>query len=119
MTRGITVEQLSKTWFSGPDFLWKHKSQWIKDREIPSIPIRDPELKKTITCQVTSNVDHPLDLIIKYYSDWSRMIKAVAWLIRCRNVLLKRNTSSVLMAKNLQQAEHNYDYSSCTIPGIS
>ena len=35
------------------------------------------------------------------------MIKTVAWLIKCRNVLLKRDTSGVLMMpKNLQQAEN-------------
>ena len=34
------------------------------------------------------------------------MIKAVAWLRKCIDVLLKRVTSGVLMAKNHQQAEN-------------
>ena len=108
LTRGITITPLTNLWFHGPSFHQTHKSKWVvSDHLLPEIPIGDPELRKTITTlQCTIPDAHPVDRIIMNYSDWSRMIKAVAWLIQCRNVLLERDTYGVLVSKNLQQAEN-------------
>ena len=31
LTRGISVSQLNDSWIEGPSFLWKYKSEWVKE----------------------------------------------------------------------------------------
>ncbi|KAJ8361824.1 hypothetical protein AAFF_G00418650 [Aldrovandia affinis] len=81
-SRGLTAEQLvASNWFTGPDLLWQKElpSGVVKVGEIAS---SDPELKKaqvhdTQAKEVRSLLDH-----LHKFSDWSRMVKAIARLKR-------------------------------------
>lgn len=81
-SRGLTAEQLvASNWFTGPDFLWQEElpSGQVKVGEIAS---DDPELKKVQVLDTQAKeVKSVLDRLHKF-SDWSRMVKAVARLKR-------------------------------------
>ncbi|VDO92161.1 unnamed protein product [Schistosoma margrebowiei] len=67
-----------KVWEEGPHFLKKPKDCW------PAADIQGPdphllELKKTMSS---------VDLLVNYYSDWTKLLKAVAWLTRFQRYLL-------------------------------
>ena len=97
-SRGLTAKELMESnWFTGPSFLWQ--------RELPKEEVKvgvsdgDPELKKA---QVhTTKVAEQISLLdrLQRFSDWSRMVKAVARLKRCaRNMkgLKERSESTTL-----------------------
>ncbi|CAH8508880.1 unnamed protein product [Schistosoma rodhaini] len=75
-----------KVWEEGPSFLKKPKECW------PAVDIQGPELhllelKKTMSTHVMVE-ESTVDLLINYYSDWTRLLKAVAWLTRFKLYLL-------------------------------
>ncbi|CAH8681695.1 unnamed protein product [Schistosoma rodhaini] len=75
-----------KVWEEGPSFLKKPKECW------PAVDIQGPEphlleLKKTMSTHVMIE-ESTVDLLINYYSDWTRLLKAVAWLTRFKLYLL-------------------------------
>ncbi len=99
ITRGMTPEQLkSSMWFSGPKFLKLHKSKWQSDSSDYVLSEDDPEVKtdkSSVVVHVT-DVDfdyHPLSKLIDYFSGWSKLKKALSWLIRIRDHLRKKNVS--------------------------
>ncbi|KAL6490986.1 hypothetical protein MHYP_G00013310 [Metynnis hypsauchen] len=81
-SRGLTVEQLvSSDWFTGSRFLWQ--------KELPSgevnmgeISSSDPELKKVQVHGVQAKETKSLLDRLHKFSDWSRMVKAIARLKR-------------------------------------
>ncbi|KAL6490192.1 hypothetical protein MHYP_G00005370 [Metynnis hypsauchen] len=81
-SRGLTVEQLvSSDWFTGSRFLWQ--------KELPSgevnmgeISSSDPELKKVQVHNVQAKETKSLLDRLHKFSDWSRMVKAIARLKR-------------------------------------
>ncbi|KAK0136558.1 hypothetical protein N1851_027293 [Merluccius polli] len=82
-SRGLTAEQLvASNWFTGPDFLWQKElpSGYVK---VGDISISDPELKKVqVHDTQAKGVRSLLDRLHKF-SDWLRVVKAIARLKRC------------------------------------
>ncbi|XP_049319056.1 uncharacterized protein LOC125780640 [Astyanax mexicanus] len=81
-SRGLAVEQLvSSDWFTGPRFLWQKElpSTQVKMEEISS---GDPELKKVQVHNVQAKETRSLLEHLHKFSDWSRMVKAIARLKR-------------------------------------
>ena len=98
-------------WLEGPKFLRSHKSNWLPSEVDPSLAPDDPEVKKVsresvITFVSSIHEEHPMDKLVGYYSDWNRLIRAVAWLIRGRKILLKSN--SIVFSKELSLSEVRY-----------
>ena len=81
-SRGLTAEQLvSSNWFTGPDFLWQ-KELPSGDVKVGEITYDDPELKKVQVLDTQAKeVKSLLDRLHKF-SDWSKMVKAIARLQR-------------------------------------
>ncbi|XP_066553505.1 uncharacterized protein LOC136721589 [Amia ocellicauda] len=81
-SRGLAAKQLvASNWFTGPSFLWQKEltSEVVKVGEIAS---SDPEIKKaqahdTLAKEIRSLLD-----CLRKFSDWSRMVKAIARLKR-------------------------------------
>ena len=97
VTRGLTVEEMSVSskWLSGPEFLKKEES-WPCDPTIhqPELSDEDLEIKREIqlynqssTCHTSKEV---LSRLIKRYSTWQRLRRAVAWLLRFRTWFIER-----------------------------
>ena len=97
-SRGLTVHKLldSKTWLTGPEFLWEAKETWRHcrmesnlDDGDPEVK-RDPEVKKNISVHTISvQNSSATNQLIMYYSDWRRLKTAVAWMLRLKSTLLK------------------------------
>ena len=90
-SRGCDAHDLPQIWYRGPSFLSLHRSEWPTFEEhINLIPDDDPEIKKETTSMVSkTDVAHPIDTLLNYYSSYYRLKKAVCWLLRVKNVLRK------------------------------
>lgn len=81
-SRGLTAEQLiASNGFKGPDLLWQKvvTSSEIKVGELSS---SDPEVKKVQVHKTQVEEKRSLLDLLHKFSDWSRMIKAIARLKR-------------------------------------
>ncbi|XP_069129352.1 uncharacterized protein [Argopecten irradians] len=84
-SRGMSVQKLSQndTWFKGPEFLWKPESEWPVIDMTADTEVDDPEVKKT-TCVVASvhrEVNNGMDKLLNHYSGWSKLKRAVGWIL--------------------------------------
>ena len=95
VTRGVEEMSVSSKWLSGPEFLKKEDS-WPCDPTIhqPELSDEDLEIKREIqlcnqslTCHASKEV---LSRLIKRYSTWERLRRAVAWLLRFRTWFIER-----------------------------
>ena len=102
-SRGHQTER----WLRGPEFLWKPESEWphqpFDDAEVlpsdPEVKANSLVVKKRPSTEVGDQVDDepntvgfqhavdPVQKLAEHYSSWYRLKKAVAWLMRARNVL--------------------------------
>jgi hypothetical protein len=104
LSRGGTI---SPPWFAGPDFLRHHKSTWkpyVMEVHTANffLSFQDslPALEQVLP-------QSPLDVLISHYSDWSKLKRAVGWMLRLKSFLLKRDCvkSPVLSPAELDAAE--------------
>ena len=103
LTRGVTASQMPGVWFNGPQFHSTHKSEWqLDDLATAEIPVGDPEVKK---CMMTQPIipatleQHPVDRLLQYYSDWNKLRRATAWIIKVRLKLLGRDSNAHISKK--------------------
>ncbi len=81
-SRGLTAEQLkASNWFTGPKFLWRTE---LPEREckVGEIKEEDPEIRKALVCNTAAKESSSLLDHLQKFSDWSRVVKAVARLKR-------------------------------------
>lgn len=81
-SRGVTVSELiESSWFTGPTFLWKNELPTPQTAEL-DLAIGDPEVRKvqTLLTKVTDTTS--LAERLCKFSSWSKVVKAVAHLIR-------------------------------------
>ena len=109
LTRGVTASQMPGVWFNGPQFLSTHKSEWqLDDLATAEIPVGDPEVKK---CMMTQQIipatleHHPVDRLLQYYSDWNKLRRATAWIMKVRLKLLGRDSNAHITASDIALAE--------------
>ena len=92
LTRGIVVSQLSDMWFTGPSFLSCHKNEWQVDSVLCDIPVADPEVKKSLVAHpIALEKLHPVDALVHYFSDWHRLLRATAWLMKVQDKFRKKH----------------------------
>ncbi|KAL7870792.1 hypothetical protein SRHO_G00082890 [Serrasalmus rhombeus] len=95
-SRGMKAEYFMKCqhWIEGPDFLAKDESHWPVLSEFSrEISDDDAEVKRKITVNIinASNPStDPLFKLIHHYSSWLRLRKAVAWMLRLKELLRNR-----------------------------
>ena len=89
-SRGVKAGKLNKErWINGPEFLKKEESEW------PSLPDgfeeadeHDAEVIRPRACYATGTQEQSAtDRLLQHYSDWHRLRKAVAWMLRCKKYL--------------------------------
>lgn len=92
-SRGMKAEQFMKcqSWIEGPDFLTKDESHWPVLLEFSrEISDDDAEVKRKITVNIINAVNSstdPLFKLIHHHSNWHRLRKAVAWMLRLKELL--------------------------------
>ena len=81
-SRGLTAQQLKNSnWFTGPKFLWQCELP-ARELKVGVIEDDDPEIRKSFVCNTKAKEDKSLVERFKKFSDWSRVVKAVARLRR-------------------------------------
>jgi hypothetical protein len=88
-SRGLSTQQMidRKRWRYGPDFLWKDEEEWPAPPEVDSDDLKgESEVKQTLViCSASAKEtceEDPIGRLIRRYSCWFRLRKAVAWLLR-------------------------------------
>lgn len=80
-------------WISGPDFLTAPNNSWPKTLDhLEALNPADPEIKKNVSISTFALNKGPdvLQQLIEHYSSWIRLKKAVAWILKVKNILLVR-----------------------------
>lgn len=92
VSRGRDVSKVDeRLWLMGPEFLRMPESRWNLPPEDVTLD-DDPELKMKTrhVAAITSGFVHPIERLCEYFSDWLRLKKAVAWLLRLKSLLKSR-----------------------------
>ncbi|XP_046556878.1 uncharacterized protein LOC124266109 [Haliotis rubra] len=92
-SRGLdTAAMLNhKSWLQGPSFLWQNKETWPEQPPVLSVSTAQLEIKKAkVNFAKSKNVDLCTDQLLKNYSSWYRLKKAVAWILRLKKCLMDR-----------------------------
>ena len=79
-------------WLSGPSFLLKPEEHWPV-RRIGNIPDDDSEVQVERTVMVIDR-GSSLDLLLRRYSSWPRLLTLVTWLLRFVNHVQNKGTST-------------------------
>ncbi|XP_023204623.1 uncharacterized protein LOC111611627 [Xiphophorus maculatus] len=81
-SRGLTVKGLvTSNWFTGPDFLW-HNELPANTVKVGELEAENPELRKTFVHKTLTTEESLLSRFLRF-SKWTRLVKAIARLIRC------------------------------------
>ncbi|XP_031435546.1 uncharacterized protein LOC116223386 [Clupea harengus] len=97
-SRGLKAKNLVQggTWINGPNFLLNSENDWPEqpDRKEESLP-NDPEVKNKVTVNAIKVKEdmEPLNELINYYSDWHKLKRSVAWILKERQKWLKPRTN--------------------------
>ncbi|XP_031425669.1 uncharacterized protein LOC116220856 [Clupea harengus] len=87
LNAGRFMEQ--RRWIHAPEFLWNTKESWPEEEVLDSVSQDDPEVRKSATVlAAVVNPATPTDQLISFFSDWRRLLKAVAWFIRLKKMLM-------------------------------
>ena len=85
-SRSLHAHQLSNgsRWIQGPPFLWQSEVSWLANSNIGELPDDDVELKTKVQSITVNNEKQTsiISLIFLTFSDWIRLKKAVAWILR-------------------------------------
>ena len=110
----------SERWVKGPEFLWKAQDSWPQQPEcFGKLADNDCEVKHGSQVYATQTKDmskeNIVDQLFKYYSSWYKLKRAVAWLLRIKQLLHSRvqltrsktflNASDPLTVTEIKQAE--------------
>lgn len=80
-----------RRWIHAPEFLWKAEGNWAVEKSLVSqAMIQDnPEVRRgaAVFTTVTTN-ETPTDCLLSFFSDWMKLLKAVAWYVKIKNILM-------------------------------
>ncbi|XP_076848178.1 uncharacterized protein LOC143493558 [Brachyhypopomus gauderio] len=89
-SRGMRFTSLIKNdnWIHGPHFLYKDEREWPTRPDIHNTMDEDSELRRaTLVSLVSTAKVAAMTTLVEYYSDWHRLKKAVAWMLRLKDML--------------------------------
>jgi len=105
-SRGLRADELlnNRRWFDGPGFLWQPESEWpvnLVNMFDDGLDDTVKEFKPSICCATnTMNSDSAdcdvMNRLFKRRSDWNKLKKDVAWLIRAKQWLMAKATGKTL-----------------------
>ncbi|KAJ8358081.1 hypothetical protein AAFF_G00035180 [Aldrovandia affinis] len=109
-SRGLKAKSLaqSRAWIDGPSFLLNNECDW------PEQPMQrkeslqnDPEVKNMATVN-TIKVEEdkePMNKLIDYYSEWHKLKRAVAWILKLKRTLQQLKDERKELSRTIIQAE--------------
>ena len=75
-------------WFNGPDFLWQSPDKWPKQFIQTEVTETDLEVKRETRVHATTS--DIVENIVGYFSSWTKLVQAVAWLLRFKDYFKER-----------------------------
>ncbi len=91
-SRGMSAVKFmqQKRWMHAPEFLWQPEENWPMETALDTQLLLqdDPEVKKNVAAFTTTGIETPTDHLLSYFSDWTRLLRAVAWYIKVKDVLM-------------------------------
>lgn len=104
-SRGLGPTKLMKnsSWFHGPAFLQEPESHWPKRPDETKNDEDDSEVRHSATTHLTNAAEdvHAVNRLINHYSSWYRLKRAVAWVLRLKDLFLQR-----CRKRNVQTTNH-------------
>ena len=93
-SRGLKAKTLMQegTWINGPKFLLQGEHDWPKQPVQRKESLQDyPEVKNTVSVNTVIAEDdvEPINRLIDYYSDWHKLKRSVAWILRLKETFRK------------------------------
>ena len=98
-------------WLEGPEFLWKPENEWPQQPStLGQVPDDDPEVRKVTTSSAVSinQVDNTTNKLIKSFSDWHRLRRAVAVFLRVKETLRKRRNNRLNVKNGTTSGDRNF-----------
>ena len=91
-SRGLTRSSNEQVhvWFNGPYFLWKSEFHWLKQTSLQEIQDDDPEVRAEVKVYVSALHEGIIERLESLISDWAKMKKVVAWILKYKNILISR-----------------------------
>ena len=91
-SRGIKSTDAANlnVWLKGPGFLLEQESAWPKPKEEIKVDTTDTEIRKECAVNATGIEMSALESIIAKYSDWNRLSRAIAWLLRFKSFCIRK-----------------------------
>ena len=96
-SRGASANDLlEKHWIDAPAFLNRHPGEWpsLPTEDLGNIDTEDREIKRAKVATVVLRLNNTnIDIMLKlfeHYSSWYKLKRAVAWIIKVKEQLLKR-----------------------------
>ena len=77
-------------WFNGPEFLWKSEFQWPRQNPVKEIQDDDPRVKREMKVHKISIKEGILERLELLISDWMRIKRVVAWILKYKKILSSR-----------------------------
>lgn len=109
-SRGLKAKSLTQggTWINGPEFLLNNECDWSEQpvRRKESLQ-NDPEVKNGATVnmiKVEENME-PIDKLISYYSDWHKLKRSVAWILKVKENLWKLKEERKEISRKIRETE--------------
>ena len=88
VSRGIAVSELSGRWQTGPEFLRLPKEQWPQTE--PEANPEEVERERRRTKEVGAVVVTPSVINVDAYSNWKKLVRMIALVLRLKKGLLAR-----------------------------
>ena len=107
VTRGKSIASMNmNTWLYGPSFLKQYKSDWeVQDVDV-SLSESDPEIKQEVrTCVANASAVSATDYLLAYFSDWYKLKRSVAWLLRFKMYLKMHQAHNSVDSRHLTVSE--------------
>lgn len=112
-SRGLKAKSLLQggTWIRGPDFL-------LEECNWPEQPLRwkenlqnDPEVKNAVTVNMIKieNSMEPMTQLINYNSDWSKLKRAVAWIVKVKESLRNLKEERKGASRTIREVKGNLE----------
>ena len=91
-SRGVSPTATSQLqlWVKGPPFLRQEELHWPSSQSNFEIDPQDTEVKRERNVNATVGESSSLDSLISRFSNWFKLRKAFAWLLRFREYCLQR-----------------------------
>ena len=84
----------TERWNKGPEFLYEDEKYWPRPPEVlDNMATDELEVKKVKVFHV--NVISPLSRLLLHFSDWYKLKRIVAWLIKYKNFLFNRRMENM------------------------